>query len=153
MHRLRFQLRHILILTALICVVCAVIGLDRKNRNLCDQLEQVCAMNAKDWDVRKLTKVLQEEYGIHVVVEKRFRKKLHDMELDRISLKNSIRILLGSADLGLIINYAGLEIVELEEPNQVQVSLLGGSGDFRRQTFCSGPRQTRLFSTGRVVRV
>ena len=121
MHRLRFQLRHILILTALICVVCAVIGLDRKNRNLCDQLEQVCAMNAKDWDVRKLTKVLQEEYGIHVVVEKRFiRKKLHDMELDRISLKTSIRILLASADLVLIINYAGLEIVELEEPSQFE---------------------------------
>ena len=124
MHRLRFQLWHLLSLTALICLVCAAwVNVAHKHRILHEQLERFSSINAEDWDVKQLVEVLQADYGIHVAVKKRFmQQKLHDWELDGISLKNSIHILLASANLSFTTNYTDLTIVELEESSDWKIN-------------------------------
>lgn len=59
--------------------------------------------------------------------EERFiKEKLHDKKVDGISLKNSLRIILASADLSFATNYAGLTIVELKESSDWEVTPVFG---------------------------
>jgi len=116
MPRLRFQLWHTLCLTALTGLVCAVGVEHHKHCNLLEQLERTSSIHAEDWDVKKLTQILKQKYGIQVAVEKRFiRRKLIAWDDPGLSLKTSLRIILGSADLSYTTNYTELTIVEFEE--------------------------------------
>lgn len=117
MYRLRFKLWHVFFLLSLVGLVCAIwVDLDRKNRNLHEQLERSTTLHVEDWDINQLVKILENDYGVRVKVDGRLlQRKLDDVVLDQLRLKNSLRVLLYSADLSFTTNYTSITIIEFDE--------------------------------------